>query len=143
MIFLSIVFLFFCFNFFLYLCKIISKAHSKIMSKEIHLKQGFTIRIEGEADKSLMASTFKVESYAVKPTDFYGMRPKLLVEEGAMVKAGTPLFYDKADERIKTNPGSIAEDTIIAVINCTNRGVGYCNIHIVQVSGVSEGIPLN
>ncbi|MDR2908013.1 MAG: Na(+)-translocating NADH-quinone reductase subunit A [Bacteroidales bacterium] len=77
------------------------------MSKEIRLKRGFTIRIEGEADKSLMASLVQVESYAVKPTDFYGMRPKLLVEEGAAVKAGTPLFYDKADERIKiTSPVS-------------------------------------
>ncbi|MDR0436715.1 MAG: NADH:ubiquinone reductase (Na(+)-transporting) subunit A, partial [Bacteroidales bacterium] len=77
------------------------------MSKEIRLKRGFTIRIEGEADKSLMSSTFKIDSYAVKPTDFHGMRPKLLVEEGAIVKAGTPLFFDKADERIKiTSPVS-------------------------------------
>lgn len=77
------------------------------MSKEIHLKRGFTIRIEGEADKSLMASAFKVESYAVKPTDFYGLRPKLMVEEGSVVLAGTPLFYDKSDERIKiTSPVS-------------------------------------
>jgi Na+-transporting NADH:ubiquinone oxidoreductase subunit A len=77
------------------------------MSKEIRLKRGFTIQIEGEADKSLMSSTFKIDSYAVKPTDFYGVRPKLLVEEGAVVKAGTPLFFDKADERIKiTSPVS-------------------------------------
>ena len=77
------------------------------MSKEIRLKRGFTIQIEGEADKSLMSSTFKIDSYAVKPTDFYGMRPKLLVEEGTVVKAGTPLFFDKADERIKiTSPVS-------------------------------------
>ncbi|MCL2682033.1 MAG: Na(+)-translocating NADH-quinone reductase subunit A [Bacteroidales bacterium] len=84
------------------------------MSKEIRLKRGFTIRIEGEADKSLMSSTFKIESYAIKPTDFYGMRPKLLVEEGVVVKAGTPLFFDKADERIKiTSPVSGVVSAII------------------------------
>jgi Na+-transporting NADH:ubiquinone oxidoreductase subunit A len=84
------------------------------MSKEIRLKRGFTIQIEGEADKSLMSSTFKIESYAVKPTDFYGVRPKLLVEEGTVVKAGTPLFYDKADERIKiTSPVSGVVSAIV------------------------------
>ncbi len=89
------------------------------MSKEIRIKRGFTIRIEGEADKSLMASTFKVESYAVKPTDFYGLRPKLLVEEGTAVKAGTPLFFDKADERIKiTSPVS---GTISAIVRGEKR----------------------
>jgi Na+-transporting NADH:ubiquinone oxidoreductase subunit A len=86
------------------------------MSKEIRLKRGFTIQIEGEADKSLMSSTFKIESYAVKPTDFYGVRPKLLVEEGTAVKAGTPLFFDKADERIQiTSPVS-------GTISAINRG---------------------
>jgi Na+-transporting NADH:ubiquinone oxidoreductase subunit A len=99
--------------------RLFQKHIQKIMSKEIHLKQGFTIRIEGEADKSLMASTFKVESYAVKPTDFYGMRPKLMVEEGATVKAGTPLFFDKADERIKiTSPVS---GTVSAIVRGEKR----------------------
>ncbi|MCL2028066.1 MAG: Na(+)-translocating NADH-quinone reductase subunit A [Bacteroidales bacterium] len=84
------------------------------MSKEIRLKRGFTIQIEGEADKSLMSSTFKIDSYAVKPTDFYGMCPKLLVEEGTVVKAGTPLFFDKADERIKiTSPVSGVVSAIV------------------------------
>jgi len=86
------------------------------MSKEIRLKQGFTIQIDGEADKSLMSSTFRIDSYAIKPTDFYGVRPKLLVEEGTIVKAGTPLFFDKADERIKiTSPVS-------GVVSAINRG---------------------
>ncbi len=68
--------------------------------KVINLKKGLNIRMKGEADKSLMASTFLAEEYALKPTDFHGMLPKLLVQEGDRVKVGTPVFYDKSDERI-------------------------------------------
>jgi len=109
------IILFFClFRFFFVPLRIITKAHFNIMSKEIRIKRGFTIRIKGEADKSLMSSTFRIDSYAVKPTDFYGVRPKLLVEEGTAVKAGTPLFFDKADERIKiTSPVSGVVSAIV------------------------------
>jgi Na+-transporting NADH:ubiquinone oxidoreductase subunit A len=89
------------------------------MSKKIRIKRGFTIRIEGEADKSLMSSTFRIDSFAIKPTDFHGVRPKLLVEEGTAVKAGTPLFFDKADERIKvTSPVS---GTVTAIVRGEKR----------------------
>ena len=101
-------------NFFFVPLQIISKAYLNIMSKEIRIKRGFTIRIEGEADKTMMSSTFKIDSYAIKPTDFHGVRPKLLVEEGTVVKAGTPLFFDKADERIKiTSPVSGVVSAIV------------------------------
>ncbi len=38
--------------------------------------------------------------YALSPLDFEGVTPKLLVKEGDRVKAGTPLFFDKHNERI-------------------------------------------
>lgn len=82
------------------------------MSKTINIKQGFNINLAGKAKKSF--SNFEYpETYAVKPTDFQGIeRPKLLVKEGDEVKAGTPVFFDKKNEKIKfTAPvsGKIAE----------------------------------
>jgi Na+-transporting NADH:ubiquinone oxidoreductase subunit A len=39
--------------------------------------------------------------YAVLPSDFRGLVPKLVVKEGDRVLAGSILFHDKADARIK------------------------------------------
>ena len=46
-----------------------------------------------------------VTTYAMKPTDFVGLTPRLVVEEGNMVCIGDALFVDKHDERIRfTSP---------------------------------------
>ncbi|MEG2177941.1 MAG: Na(+)-translocating NADH-quinone reductase subunit A [Bacteroidales bacterium] len=77
------------------------------MENVIKIKKGLDIPIQGIADGSLRAPTLIFEEYAVKPTDFYGLRPKLMVKEGERVLAGTPLFFDKHDERIQiTSPVS-------------------------------------
>lgn len=70
------------------------------MSKDIRLKKGVDIRLAGQAPL-LTKDAPKSSTYVVKPTDFLGIRPKLAVKEGQEVKAGTPLFYSKDDERIK------------------------------------------
>ncbi|MDR1974898.1 MAG: Na(+)-translocating NADH-quinone reductase subunit A [Bacteroidales bacterium] len=71
------------------------------MDKVIKIKKGLDIRIRGRVDASLSAPTVFYEKYAVKPTDFYGFLPKLLVQKGDKVRQGTPLFCHKKDERIK------------------------------------------
>lgn len=77
------------------------------MKNVIRLRKGLDIPIKGIADGSLHAPVFSYEDYAVKPVDFWSMRPKLLVAEGDVIKAGTPLFYDKNREEIKvTSPVS-------------------------------------
>ncbi len=70
------------------------------MQKTIKIRKGLNIPLKGGADKTLSGIVHS-DSYAVKPTDFHGIVPKLLVDEGEEVKAGTPLFYNKLDERIK------------------------------------------
>ncbi len=65
------------------------------MSKIVKLKKGFDINLAGKAQKKI-ATTPPSETFAIKPTDFVGMkRPKLLVKEGDNVKAGSPVLYDK------------------------------------------------
>ena len=82
------------------------------MSKVIKLKKGFDINLAGKAEKKVVEVS-QPETFALKPTDFYGiLRPKLLVQEGDIVKAGTPILFDKKNERVMhTAPvsGEIAE----------------------------------
>ena len=70
------------------------------MSKTIKLKKGFDINLVGKAITTIAESS-QPETFALKPSDYKGMqRPKLLVEEGDKVKAGTPIFHDKQNEEI-------------------------------------------
>ena len=70
------------------------------MSKEIRLKKGLSINLLGEADK-VYASVKPTDRYVVKPTDFHGLTPKLTVKIGDQVKAGSSLFFDKSNEKVK------------------------------------------
>ncbi len=64
------------------------------MSKVFNLKRGLDISLVGQANQSVSAAATSAK-YAVKPTDFEGITPKMLVKAGDKVKAGTPLFFDK------------------------------------------------
>ncbi|MFZ5552008.1 MAG: Na(+)-translocating NADH-quinone reductase subunit A [Bacteroidota bacterium] len=70
------------------------------MSKAISIRRGLNIRLKGEAEKVLVTVPVK-GTYAIKPTDFNSLTPKVVVKEGDNVKAGSVLFYDKYNERIK------------------------------------------
>jgi Na+-transporting NADH:ubiquinone oxidoreductase subunit A len=82
------------------------------MSKIVKLNKGFDIRLVGKASKEI-ANFASAQSFAIKPTDFIGLqRPKVLVNEGDTVKAGTPILVDKAlDQVIYASPvsGEIVE----------------------------------
>ena len=69
------------------------------MSEYIKIKQGLDLKLSGEAVKSVVALPV-AEIFAIKPRDFVGLTPKLLVKVGTNVAAGTPLFYDKNEESI-------------------------------------------
>jgi Na+-transporting NADH:ubiquinone oxidoreductase subunit A len=71
------------------------------MSKTIKLKKGFDIKLAGKAEKQLVEFK-RAQTFAIKPTDFIGMqRPKVLVNEGDTVKAGTPVLFDKAMDKVQ------------------------------------------
>ncbi len=69
------------------------------MSETITIKKGLDINLVGEAEKTI--TEVEAGIYAIKPIDFVGVFPKMLVHEGDQVKAGTQLFYDKYREDIK------------------------------------------
>lgn len=69
------------------------------MSKIITLRKGLDINLQGKPQESLTDAPLAAE-YAVSPLDFEGVTPKLLVQAGDEVKAGTPLFFNKYNEHI-------------------------------------------
>jgi len=70
------------------------------MSKTVKLRKGLDIRLIGTANK-IKSELVMPKTVSVKPTDFHGMTPKMVVKEGETVKAGSIIFYDKYNEDVK------------------------------------------
>lgn len=64
------------------------------------IKKGLDLKLEGEALSNISVLPVSGE-YAVMPTDFPGIVPRVLVREGDHVEVGQALFTDKATELIK------------------------------------------
>lgn len=69
------------------------------MPKQIKIKKGLNIPIEGEAPESIVGH-IKSDIVKICPEDFPGLVPKLKVKVGDLVKAGTPVLYDKNNENL-------------------------------------------
>lgn len=81
------------------------------MSKTIRIRKGLDIRLKGDAEPVLV-QTDPAKVVALKPTDFHGLVPKVLVKPGDKVLAGSALFGDKYNERVLyTSPvsGEVAD----------------------------------
>jgi len=70
------------------------------MSKDIKIKKGLTIRLKGEADKTL-SNAPRSRTFAIRPSDFHLITPKMVIKEGGKVQAGDIIFYSKLNEAIK------------------------------------------
>ena len=64
------------------------------MTQKVWLKKGLNINLRGRADK-VYANTPSSRVYCIKPINFYSLKPKLTVQVGDQVNAGTSLFCDK------------------------------------------------
>ena len=69
------------------------------MSNIIDLKKGLNIPISGAAALQTK-KTIVPDVVAIKPTDFKGFSPRLLVKEGDKVLAGSPVLADKQRQDI-------------------------------------------
>ncbi|MDR0789324.1 MAG: Na(+)-translocating NADH-quinone reductase subunit A [Bacteroidales bacterium] len=65
----------------------------------IKIRKGLDVPIGGQAEPKLRQ--IDTVCCALKPQDFIGVTPKLLVDEGDKVKVGTPVFFAKEKPEIK------------------------------------------
>lgn len=64
------------------------------MANLIKTKRGLDIQINGKA-KETIGNTIISKTIAIIPDDYHGITPKVVVKEGDVVKAGSPVFHDK------------------------------------------------
>lgn len=84
----------------------------------IKISKGVDLIIPGAAERHL-AEVEMSPYYAVKPTDYVGVSPRLLVAEGDSVDVGTPLFVDKNNEAaLFVSPAS---GTVVRIIRGDKR----------------------
>ncbi|TKD59175.1 Na(+)-translocating NADH-quinone reductase subunit A [Flavobacterium sp. ASW18X] len=67
------------------------------MSKDIRIKKGLNINLVGAAEQTT-SKAVSSNVYALNLDDFHGIVPKMLIKEGAEIKAGEPIFYNKNRE---------------------------------------------
>ena len=67
------------------------------MSKDIRIKKGLNINLVGAAEQTT-SQAVSSNVYAINLDDFHGVTPKMMIKEGAEVKAGEPVFYNKSKE---------------------------------------------
>jgi len=79
----------------------------------VKISKGADIKIKGVADR-VYANVSKSKFYAVKPTDFHSLVPKMEVKIDDRVRSGDILFCDKNDNKIKfTSPVSGVVHSIV------------------------------
>ncbi len=71
------------------------------MIKEIKLKKGLNIKLQGEAKKVLIENKYTPTLFAICTNDYVGLKPRLAIKEGSEIKSGEPLLYDKQHQNVK------------------------------------------
>lgn len=95
------------------------------MAQEISIKKGLDIRLAGEAPREVIPS--EVGSlYGVSPASFPGLQPRLSVQAGDRVMAGSPVLFDKTHpEMVLASPVS---GEVVQVVRGAKRKILYVEI---------------
>jgi Na+-transporting NADH:ubiquinone oxidoreductase subunit A len=80
------------------------------MVKQVKIKRGVDIKLQGIAEQ-IYGNAEVTKSYALKPSDFPGIRLKLKVREGDEVLAGDTILFDK-DRPEVTIPAPVSGEVI-------------------------------
>jgi len=79
----------------------------------IKTRRGLDLPIHGAAADATVADRLDIERVGLVPSESHGMKCRPLVEEGAKVEIGTPLFVDRRDpEVVYTSPASGTVESI-------------------------------
>ncbi|MDR2937616.1 MAG: Na(+)-translocating NADH-quinone reductase subunit A [Prevotellaceae bacterium] len=101
------------------------------MQQIVKLTKGLDIKLEGLPEKVLPKCPVP-QSYALKPTDFHGLTPKMLVREGDRVLAGSPVFCDKY------RPEIIFASPVSGTVAAVNRGERRALLEVVVAPDVEN-----
>ncbi len=97
-------------------------------NKVTRVTKGFDIPIVGKAEKKIREGSDQPLMVAVKPPDFPGFRPKLLVKQGDPVSIGTPLVEDKKNAAIRlVSPGG---GKVAAIIRGERRKLEIISVEL-------------
>ena len=69
------------------------------MSADIRIRKGATIHLKGESEK-ILSDASPSKTFALKPDNFFGIVPRLMIREGDSISKGEPIFHAKKDPRI-------------------------------------------
>lgn len=69
------------------------------MSEGIRIRRGAKIQLKGESEK-ILSDGSPSKTFALKPDNFFGIVPRLMVKEGEKIAKGAPVFHSKKDPRI-------------------------------------------
>ena len=70
------------------------------MSIDIKIRKGLNLRLKGAPSNTLKTAPTST-CFAINPTDFHGVFPKLVCKVGASVQAGQPLFFSKYQDSVQ------------------------------------------
>ncbi len=70
------------------------------MSIDVRVKRGLKLNLKGEAEKILVDAPIS-KTIAVQPPNFHSIVPKMVVKEGAKLKAGDELFFSKYSDKTR------------------------------------------
>lgn len=77
------------------------------MAKTISIKRGLALNLKGKAPLERLGQAGCGTTYAIVPDDYVGLTPKVAVQLGDKVQAGSPILYHKASPELKlTSPVS-------------------------------------
>ena len=88
------------------------------------LKKGLELPLSGRPDQRIEPAS-EISQAAVLGADYVGLKPTMLVQEGDVVKVGTPLFEDKK------NPGVIITAPASGKVSAINRGAKRALVSVV------------
>lgn len=110
------------------------------MSKTVKLRKGLDIRLLGVANKVKTEAQLP-KMVSIRPSDFHGMTPKMLVKEGESVKAGQSIFHDKYASEIQYV--SPVNGTVEAVVRGDKRRILEVLINVSDSQDFSAGTPID
>ncbi|MEJ6599857.1 MAG: Na(+)-translocating NADH-quinone reductase subunit A [Crocinitomicaceae bacterium] len=110
------------------------------MSKTVRLRKGLDIRLIGAASK-VRTEAQVPKTVSIRPADFHGMTPKMLLKEGEQVKIGDIVFQDKYSDTIKY--ASPVNGTLKAIVRGAKRKIEEIVISADATQDFDGGTPID